>query len=97
MTWALDFACNYEVDGRPYVLEEVQFGTGRTMSRDLIKGFADKYPAGTNVAVHYNPAWPEIATLESSEEMSRYSLWLAWALLWPPPVVALIVGLKNGF
>jgi hypothetical protein len=96
VTWALDFACNYEVDGRPYVVEHVQFGTGRTMSRDLIRGFADKYPAGANVAVRYNPAWPEIAALESSDEMSRYSLRLAWGLFWPAPIAALIVGLKNG-
>jgi hypothetical protein len=97
MTWALDFACDYEVDGRAYVLEHVQFGTGRTMSRDLIEGFAEQYPAGANVAVRYNPAWPEIAALESSEEMARYSSRLAWGLFWPAPVAALIVGLKNGF
>jgi hypothetical protein len=97
MTWALDFACDYEVDGLPYVLEHVQFGTGRTMSRDLIEGFADKYPAGANVAVRYNPAWPEIAALESSEEMARYSSGLAWYLFWPAPIAFLIVGLKNGF
>ncbi len=97
MTWALDFACSYEVDGRPYVLEHVQFGTGRTMSRDLIEEFADKYPAGANVAVRYNPAWPEIAALESSEQMARYSLRLAWGLFWPAPIAALVVGLKNGF
>jgi hypothetical protein len=96
-TWALDFACDYEVDGRAYVLDQVQFGTGRTMSRELIQGFVDKYPAGANVTVHYNPAWPEIATIESSEEMARYSLIMAFGLFWPPPVVALIVGLKNGF
>jgi Protein of unknown function (DUF3592) len=95
VTWALDFACNYEVEGRPYVAEHVQFGTGRTMSRDLIRGFADKYPAGANVAVRYNPAWPEIAALESSEEMSRYSRRLAWALLWPAPVAAVFIALRN--
>jgi hypothetical protein len=97
MTWALDFACNYEVDGRAYVMEHVQFGSGRTTSRDLIQGFADKYPAGANVAVRYNPAWPEIAALESSEAMARYSLIMAWGLFWAPPALALVVGLKNGF
>ena len=97
VTWALDFACNYEVDGRPYVLDQVQFGAGRTMSRDLIRGFADKCPAGANVAVRYNPAWPEIAAIESSDEMSRYSLRLAWGLFWPAPIAFLFVALKNVF
>ena len=97
MTWALDFACNYEVDGRPYVLEHVQFGTGRTMSRDLIEGFADKYPVGANVAVRYNPASPEIAALESSEEMSRYSPGLALGILLPAPMAVLILHLGACF
>lgn len=97
MTWALDFACNYEVDGRPYVLEHVQFGTGRTMSEDLIEGFVDKYPVGANVAVRYNPASPEISTLESSEEMARYSRGLAWYVFWPAPIVFVFLALRNLF
>ena len=97
VAWALDFACNYEVDGQTYVVEQVQFGIGRTNSRDLILGFTEKYPVGANVAVRYDPASPEIAALESSEEMARYSLRLALGLIWPAPIVALIVALTNGF
>lgn len=97
MTWALDFACNYEVDGRPYVLEHVQFGTGRTMSEDLIQGFVDKYPVGENVSVHYDPASPEIAALESSEEMSRYSRGLGWYAFWPAPIVFLFLAVRSLF
>ena len=97
MTWALDFACNYEVDGRPHVLKHVQFGTGVATSKDLIQGLADKYPVGANVAVRYNPASPEISTLESSEEMSRYSRGLAWYTFWPAPIAFLFLALRNLF
>jgi hypothetical protein len=97
VTWALDFACNYQVGGQAYVVEHVQFGIGRTSSRDLILGFTEKYPVGANVAVRYDPASPEIAALESSEEMARYGLKLALGLFWPPPVAALVVALTNGF
>ena len=97
VAWALDFACDYEVDGQAYVVEHVQFGIGRTNSRDLIRGFIEKYPVGAKVAVRYDPASPEIAALESSEEMARYGKKLAWGLFWPAPAAALIVALGNGF
>jgi hypothetical protein len=97
VAWALDFSCDYQVDGQDYVVEHVQFGIGRTSSRELILGFIEKYPVGANVAVRYDPASPEIAALESSEEMARYGLKLAWGLFWPPPIAALVVALTNGF
>ena len=97
ITWALNFACNYEVDGRRYVLKHVQFGTGGAISKDLIQGFADKYPVGANVAVRYNRASPEISTVESSEEMARYSRGLAWYVFWPAPIAFVFLALRNLF
>lgn len=95
MTYALDFECAYSVAGQNYTTNRVQFGTGRAGSRDLIDGFAQKYPVSSKVMVRYNPDDPSDAVLENSDAMARDNRSLVWILVIPPPLAALIVLFRS--
>jgi hypothetical protein len=95
MTYKLDFACDYAVGGRGYRLSNVQFGTGRVNSRELIDGFARTYPVGSSVTVRYDPADPDIAVLESSDAMAQDNLGLALGPFIAVAVGVLIVAIRN--
>ena len=66
---------SYEVNGRVYEGDIAQFGPPRVTNQDLIEGLVEKYPAGTDVTVHYNPDAPEIAVIETSDEMAWQNAW----------------------
>ncbi len=54
---------SYTVAGREYRCAHAVPG-GTTPSQELIASYTPKYPVGTQVRVHYDPAHPERATLE---------------------------------
>ena len=95
MTYALDFACTYSVAGQSYTTEQVQFGTGRVGSRDLIDELARKYPVNSKVMVRYDPDDVSSAAIESSDEMASDNRSLFWMLVIPPPLAALIVLFRS--
>jgi hypothetical protein len=95
MSYTLDFSCDYAVGGRGYRLRDVQFGTGRVSSRKLIEGFAEKYPVGSSVEVRYDPDDPQIAVLESSDEMARNNRGLALSIFAAVATGVVIVAFKN--
>ncbi len=67
MIYRLDFACYYEIAGRSYKTEQVQFGNPRVSSRNMILDFAEKYPVGSLPTVYYNPEDPDDAVLERTD------------------------------
>jgi hypothetical protein len=62
----------YRVNGREYVGERLNFGSGVHSS---IKGLADnkakQYPTGSKVTVYYNPKDPDDAALERTTPATR--------------------------
>ena len=72
-----------------------QFGPPRVTDQDLIEGLVEKYPAGTDVTVHYNPDAPEIAVLETSDEMAWANAWQVWFRFGVPIVVSAIAAVFN--
>jgi hypothetical protein len=91
----LTLSYRYEVDGREYEGDMAQFGPPRVTNRDLIEGLVAKYPAGAAVTVHYNPDAPEIAVLETSDEMAWQNAWQVWFLFGVPIVFSLIAAVVN--
>lgn len=65
-------AYDYTVDSTPFSSDTVRFGNHASA---LAKAEADaaKYPAGAPVEVHYDPAKPQISTLEAGQ--SGLSMW----------------------
>jgi hypothetical protein len=61
----------YEVAGRSYVGEGIGFRTPLISDKALADRMASKYAPGTKVTVHYDPADPENAVLETSGELGR--------------------------
>jgi hypothetical protein len=93
--YELTLAYRYEVDGVPYTGDMAQFGPPRVTNRDFIEGLAEKYPVGKDVTVHYDPEAPEIAVLETSDEMAAQNAWVIWLLLGIPIVASMFTGWLN--
>ena len=55
----------YEVGGRPYQSDTVRFGNLETSVTNKAQAYLTKYPEGSAVSVRYDPADPQVATLES--------------------------------
>jgi len=47
------------------------------------------------VTVHYNPDAPEIAVLETSDEMAWQNAWQVWVLFVTPIVLSMIAAVVN--
>ena len=82
--------------GRSYETEQVQFGTGRVRSRELIEGFAKEYPVGSRPTVYYDPEDPQEAVLERTDEVATNNRGLVWVTFIVPPMAALIALLRIG-
>jgi hypothetical protein len=85
----------YEVGGRDYEGDTVQFGPPRVTGQELIERLADKYTAGAQVTVHYDPDDPRKAVLETSDAMARQDAWQIWFLLVVPIPFSLLVAIVN--
>lgn len=63
---------SYRVNGREYVGERLNFGSGfHTSIRSMATNKANQFPNGANVAVYYNPQDPNDAALEKTSPASR--------------------------
>jgi hypothetical protein len=93
--YRLTLAYRYEVDGQEYEGDKAQFGPPRVTNQELIETLADRYPAGKEVTVHYNPDAPEIAVLETSDEMAWQNAWQVWVLFVAPFVLSMIAAVVN--
>ncbi len=93
--YRLAIAYRYDVDGRTYEGDTVQFGPPCITDKDLIEGLADEYPAGKDVTVHYNPYAPEDAVLETSDAMAAQNGWRVWYFLGAPIAVGIVAAIKN--
>jgi hypothetical protein len=93
--YRLALAYRYEVGGQEYEGDTVQFGPRRVTAQDLIERLADKYPAGAQVTVHYDPDDPATAVLETSDEMARQNQWQVWVLLAVPFGLSIMVAIFN--
>lgn len=54
----------YQVNGQSYTCDQLNFGNA-TLSENKAKAKVDLYPRGANVTVHYDPANPAKAVLET--------------------------------
>ena len=70
----------YEVDGTRYESSRIRFGQGRTRFRSQAEELVGRYPAGSDVDVHYNPADPGVAVLDTSDAAVQSAVW--WGLAW---------------
>ena len=95
--YRLALAYRYQVGGRDYEGDRVEFGPRRVDSQDLIERLAEKYPAGAQVTVHYDPDDPANAVLETSEEMARQNQWAVWFLLATPIVGSVVAAIANAW
>lgn len=68
----------------------VEFPAGTTPTPELATSYLKKYPVGTPVRVHYDPAAPERATLEPGP---RQGDWLVFAF----GVTAIVIGIVSYF
>jgi hypothetical protein len=68
--YRLDIDYRYKVDGVEYESNRIQFGSTWLDDDDFVDKLAKKYPAGADVAVHYDPNKPESAVLDTSDEVA---------------------------
>lgn len=85
----------YEVGGRGFEGDTVQFGPKFVSAKDLIDALAIKYPVGAAVTVHYDPDDPATSVLETSDEMARQNRWQIWCFFGAPFVISIVVAIKN--
>jgi hypothetical protein len=85
----------YDVGGRDYEGDTVEFGPPRVTNQDLIERLAAKYPVGAPVTVHYDPDAPGDSVLETSDEMARQNMWQVWFFLGMPIVVSILSSIVN--
>jgi hypothetical protein len=93
--YRLAIAYRYEVDGKTYDGDTVQFAPRSITDRDIIARLADEYAAGKMVTVHYNPHAPEDAVLETSDEMAAQNVWRVWFFLGMPIAFSILAAIKN--
>jgi hypothetical protein len=85
----------YQVDGADQLGDRAMFGPVRVSNQDLIESLADRFPVGAQVTVHYDPADPATAVLDTSDEMARQNQWQVWLFLALPIVLSIVVAIVN--
>ena len=93
--WALDVQVAYTVEGRTYTSETLGFAPRFVGNKDLVFRLAEKYPKDAVVTVHYDPASPDMAVLETSDELARSNSWRFWSVFAAPFLVALVVAIRH--
>lgn len=82
----------YEVGSKTYAASGPGFNETGYGSRSRAENVLARYPAGAAVEVHYNPAKPGEAFLESSNTLAWIMLGVGCALL----AVAVVLGIYGG-
>jgi|AMWB02.1.fsa_nt_gi hypothetical protein len=79
-TYSPEVTYEYEVDGQTYTGNRLGFGSG-SFSEKKAKAKIAPYPAGAAVTVHYDPAEPSNAVLETVATNKGGALVLGGALI----------------
>ncbi len=93
--WALDVEYAYTVDGRAHTATKLGFAPRFVADKDLIFRLSDKYPAGSAVTVRYDAMSPDVAVLETSDDLARGRDSRFWMSVATPFLGALIVALRH--
>jgi len=93
--YRLALSYRYEVGRDGYDGDMAEFGPSWVMEKELIEGFAEKYPAGAKVTVHYDPSDPKTSVLEVSDEMARKNSWRIWIFVAAPFVLSIWAAIAN--
>jgi len=67
--YRLEVKYSYKAQGDEYMSERLQFGNTWLDDEDFVRRLAQKYPAGAQIAVHYDPKHPSSAVLDTSDEV----------------------------
>jgi hypothetical protein len=88
---------SYTVGGLAYDGDTVEFGPKWVPDEGLIDRLARKYPARTAVTVHFDPAAPDRAVLETAEDMAFQGMSKVWILLGAPLAFTLLMAVLPLF
>lgn len=94
-SWALDVEYDYAAEGQARQATTLAFAPRFVADKDLIFRLAEKYKAESVVTVRYDASSPDVAVLETSDELARGNDWRFWATFSTPFVVALITALRH--
>lgn len=67
-TYTTDIAYEYSVGEKTYLGSRISAFEGASTNKTTWDRLADRYPAGSTVEVHYDPAHPERSVLDPSSE-----------------------------
>lgn len=93
--WALDVQVDYTVEERTYTARTLGFASRFVANKALVFRLAEKYPKDAVVTVHYDPASPDMAVLETSDELACSNSWRFWSVFAAPFLVALIMAVRH--
>lgn len=87
----------YKVEGVPYSSDKVIFGSDSYDSRYKAEKVVNKYPAGTDVTVYYDPESPDYAVLEPGMKSSSYAMLIMGIVFLGTGVITSFIGLIRRF
>ncbi len=93
--WALDVEYAYTVGRRTHTARTLGFAPRFVADKGLILRLSEKYPAEAAVTVRYDATSPDIAVLETSDELARSNEWRFWLTLAMPFLVALFFAIRH--
>jgi hypothetical protein len=96
MLYSLAVRYGYQFGGRNYEGETLAFAPRWFSDEARVEQLALKYPANAAVEVRVDPAAPENAVLETSEDLAHQADWRIWLCLTAPLIAFVVVGLRNG-
>lgn len=97
VSYIVSLKYTYEVGGRKYQGEQLAFAPSRIDSGDTLDRLLQKYVANAAITVHYNPADPTDAVLETGEELALQRLWRVWVLLGVPVLAPVVLVVRTLF
>jgi hypothetical protein len=87
----------YAVGGKNHVGDVIRFGLGESASEAEAKSIMAPYPAGSSVAVRYDPQAPQTATLETNATAARARIIGGWVSLTLPFIMVGVLYLIVRF
>ena len=93
--WALDVEYVYTVGRRTHTARTLGFAPRFIANEDLILRLSEKYPPEAAVTVHYDATSPDIAVLETSDELARGNEWRFWVSFTVPFLVSLFMAVRH--
>jgi hypothetical protein len=88
---------SFRVGGIEYDCDTVEFGPKWVPDEALIDTLARKYPQGAAVTVHFDPAAPDRAVLETAEDMAFQGMGRVWFFLGVPLAFTILMAVAPLF